>query len=107
MGGSSQHDGHHGKRGGHDGGSEGGSIVTGAAYGWSDVGTTVNHSRVACGDCLEGDTVITNFAGVRTNTLSLANSGMNFVKGEGKVRTGVADAYSVVRSNVNSTVVGY
>lgn len=88
---------------------KGGKIKTGDAWALGDVYNEVNWTEV--NGCACGSTAVINKAKVKNVTLTFANSGMNSmsagddIKG-GRIRTGSADAGSVVTNVVNTTLVG-
>lgn len=88
---------------------KGGKIKTGDAFAYSEVTNVVNTTTIEGCGC-ENTTVI-NKAKVKNKTLTFANTGMNSmyagddIRG-GRIRTGDADAGSVVTNVVNTTVVG-
>ena len=89
----------------------GGTIRTGAASAYSNVGNEVNGSRIACVGC-DGDVDIHNNMGFVTNRVwTKAASGDNRIGGMfvggGSITAGAAGATSIVTNFVNPTVVGY
>jgi len=86
---------------------EGGKIKTGQALSWGEVNNAVNTNGVDCG--CEG--LIVNKAKVKNKVYTIANTGANSINADedvdgGRIRTGKADATSVVTNVVNTNVVG-
>ncbi|MDP3987992.1 MAG: hypothetical protein Q8P80_02505 [Candidatus Levybacteria bacterium] len=97
--------GHGGSRG------RGGSITTGDAWASSDVLNQVNTNTVDLCGCLSdrrGDVEVkieNEDTNVTNRVLTVANTGLNEVNGQGRIRTGNAGAEGVITNVVNTNVV--
>lgn len=89
---------------------KGGKIKTGDAFAYGEVNNVVNTTSVEGCGC--DDTTVINKAKVKNTTLTFANTGMNSISAGddvrygGRIRTGGAEAGSVVTNVVNTTMVG-
>ncbi len=84
-----------------------GVIKTGNAWAYADVANTVNMNALGC-NCYN-DLTINNRATVKNYLDTTAKTGHNYVGGSwvnGFVKTGAADAMSVVENMVNTNMVG-
>lgn len=107
---------HHGgpssQGGDENGGSNRGSINTGNAGASSDVMNVVNSNTVDLCGCLsdkKGDVKVeikNEGTDVTNGVLTMANTGLNSIKGQGRIRTGDAGAEGVVTNIVNTNTVG-
>ncbi len=84
-----------------------GVIKTGDAFAYTDVANTVNMNMLDC-DCYDKLT-INNTATVKNYVDTTAKTGKNSVSGSwvhGFIKTGAADAYSLVDNVVNTNMLG-